>query len=206
MQYPNTYRPSHKTAASAVQSCLRIALAGLALVGLLLPPAAHAQTKQPPTPDALGALLDRIANSPKATLDAASDVTANVLDVAQHLVANALGLIGVKYTYGGNTPEQGLDCSGFVKLVFQQTMGMSLPRQSHEMSKLGETVEQASLMPGDLVFFNTLRRSNSHVGIYIGDGQFVHSPSSGGKVRVENLSAKYWQSRFDGAKRIQTQP
>jgi cell wall-associated NlpC family hydrolase len=166
--------------------------------------AVQAQTpaRQHANPDALGAFLDRLNDTTTATLDAASAVTGTVLNTAQSVVINALGLIGVPYRFGGNTAEQGLDCSGFVKLVFQQTTGLSLPRNAEEMSRLGNAVADNDLQPGDLVFYNTLRRANSHVGIYIGNGQFVHSPSSGGKVRTENMSSAYWQKRFEGAKRL----
>ncbi len=155
-----------------------------------------------PSSDAIGAFLDKLNDTSKATIGVATTVTSTVLNVAQEVVVNALSLIGVAYRYGGNTVEQGLDCSGFVKLVFQQSMGLVLPRRADQMSQLGSAVEPEDLRPGDLVFYNTLRRANSHVGIYIGDGQFVHAPSTGGKVRVENMSQPYWQKRFNGAKRV----
>jgi cell wall-associated NlpC family hydrolase len=163
--------------------------------------------RQIANPDALGAFLDKLNDTSKATIGVATNVTSTVLTVAQDVVVNALGLIGVAYKYGGNTVEQGLDCSGFVKLVFQQSMGLVLPRRSDEMSRIGSDVAREDLQPGDLVFYNTLRRANSHVGIYVGEGQFVHSPSAGGKVRVEKMSNTYWAKRFDGAKRVtQTTP
>ncbi len=163
---------------------------------------AHAQPKPATSGDAIGVFLDKLNDTSKATIGAASAVTSTVLTATQDVVMNALGLIGVAYRYGGNTVEQGLDCSGFVKLVFQQTTGLVLPRRSDEMSRVGSTVFEDDLQPGDLVFYNTMRRANSHVGIYIGDGQFVHSPSSGGRVRVENMNVAYWKKRFDGAKRV----
>ncbi len=195
-------------------TCLRLTLS----VCAVLMATGHAQAQTQPTqersslrqianPDALGAFLDKLNDTSKATIGVATNVTSTVLTVAQDVVVNALGLIGVAYKYGGNTAEQGLDCSGFVKLVFQQSMGLVLPRRSDEMSRLGEPVANDDLQPGDLVFYNTLRRANSHVGIYVGDGKFVHSPSAGGKVRVESMSVAYWAKRFDGAKRVtQTTP
>lgn len=185
---------------------LRGALALVFYACLTVLSTAHAQEKGSPrqsaNPDALGAFLDKLNDTSKATIGVATSVTSAVIDVTQNVVVNALGLIGVAYRYGGNTAEQGLDCSGFVKLVFQQSMGLVLPRRADEMSKLGSSVASEDLQPGDLVFYNTLRRANSHVGIYIGDGKFVHAPSSGGKVRVESMSTAYWNKRFDGAKRV----
>jgi cell wall-associated NlpC family hydrolase len=184
--------------------CKNTLIAVLCCGLLSLHGAAQAQTpaRNNANPDALGAFLDRLNDTTSITLDVASTVTGTVLNAAQSVVVNALGLLGVPYRYGGNTAEQGLDCSGFVKLVFQQTTGLNLPRRSDEMSRLGNAVADNDLQPGDLVFYNTLRRANSHVGIYIGNGQFVHSPSSGGKVRTENMNSAYWQKRFEGAKRL----
>lgn len=120
------------------------------------------------------------------------------------VVLRALSLLGVKYRFGGNTPESGLDCSGLVRLVFQDTIGAVLPRRSEEISRVGGTIGASELQPGDLVFFNTLRRAFSHVGIYIGNNQFVHAPSTGGLIRVERLDGSYWAGRFDGARRLVT--
>ena len=114
----------------------------------------------------------------------------------------ALSLAGTPYRYGGNSPETGFDCSGFVRHVFHRTLGIELPRSSREINGLGERIAPNELRPGDLVFYNTLRRAFSHVGIYLGDGRFVHSPSSGGGIRVEDMSQGYWQKRFNGARRI----
>lgn len=122
--------------------------------------------------------------------------------LADELVSRAMGLLGVPYKWGGNAPETGLDCSGLVRHVFGDAAGLVLPRRAIEMSRTGAPVGRRDLQPGDLVFFNTLRRAFSHVGIYIGDGRFVHAPSSGGRVRVELLSAGYWASRFNGGRRL----
>jgi cell wall-associated NlpC family hydrolase len=121
---------------------------------------------------------------------------------ASELAMNAFGLIGIKYRMGGNTPENGLDCSGLVQYVFKQAWGATLPRTAEEISRVGEKVESRELQPGDLVFYNTLRRGFSHVGIYLGDNKFIHSPSAGGQVRVESMEIGYWKSRFNGARRI----
>ncbi len=126
-----------------------------------------------------------------------------VANKAGEVVVGALNMIGVRYRWGGDTPDSGLDCSGFVRYVFQDTLGMNLPRRAEEMSRVGEKVAVRDLKPGDLVFFNTMRRTFSHVGIYIGDNKFVHSPSTGSTIRVDELDTGYWEKRFTGARRIE---
>jgi cell wall-associated NlpC family hydrolase len=121
---------------------------------------------------------------------------------AQTLSSYALGLLGVDYKFGGNTPESGLDCSGLVHYVFQQVTGISLPRSAREMSLIGDRVAVEDLKPGDLVFFNTRRFEFSHVGIYLGDNQFIHAPRRGREVEVAMLDKRYWQQRFNGARRL----
>lgn len=121
---------------------------------------------------------------------------------AQDLLLSAMGLIGVKYKWGGSTPESGLDCSGFIKYVFQNSLNIVLPRTALGMSNMGDTIEKDELKPGDLVFFNTLRRKFSHVGIYLGDGRFIHSPRKGRNIEVVNFDDKYWATRFNGARRV----
>ncbi|WP_035990762.1 C40 family peptidase [Paraburkholderia caribensis] len=123
---------------------------------------------------------------------------------AGDVVVGALNMIGVRYRWGGDTPDSGLDCSGFVRYVFQDTLGMALPRRAEEMSRVGEKVRVSDLKPGDLVFFNTMRRTFSHVGIYIGDNKFVHSPSTGSTIRVDDMDDGYWEKRFTGARRIES--
>lgn len=121
---------------------------------------------------------------------------------ASELAMNAMGMIGIRYKYGGNSPENGLDCSGLVRYVFKESWGANLPRTAVEISRVGKHVESNDLQPGDLVFYNTLRRGFSHVGIYLGDNKFIHSPSRGGEVRVESMDLSYWKKRFNGARRI----
>jgi cell wall-associated NlpC family hydrolase len=133
----------------------------------------------------------------------AKSFLSGVASKAGDVVVGALNMIGVRYRWGGNTPDSGLDCSGFVRYVFQDTLGMTLPRRAEEMSRVGEKVAVSDLKPGDLVFFNTMRRSFSHVGIYIGDNKFVHSPSTGSTIRVDDLDEGYWEKRFTGARRIE---
>jgi cell wall-associated NlpC family hydrolase len=118
------------------------------------------------------------------------------------ILMTALSTVGIQYRLGGNHPEQGLDCSGLVRYVFQQVLGQVLPRTSEEISRVGESVNSQDLQPGDLVFFNTLKREFSHVGIYLGESKFVHSPATGGRVRIENMENGYWKQRFDGGRRL----
>ena len=133
-------------------------------------------------------------------LERAGDV---VGDTASELVMNAMGFLGVPYRHGGNSAETGFDCSGFVRAVFEESLGKVLPRRADEQAAVTETIERSELKPGDLVFFNTMRRAFSHVGIYVGDGKFIHSPRSGSTVRVEDMRKAYWETRFNGARRVQ---
>jgi cell wall-associated NlpC family hydrolase len=126
----------------------------------------------------------------------------SVRDRAASLVENALGFIGVKYRRGGTAPETGFDCSGLVKYVFHDAWGLDLPRRAEQISHIGERIGKDQLKPGDLVFYSTLRKTVSHVGIYLGDGQFIHAPSRGEQVRVEDMNQPYWIKRFSGARRI----
>lgn len=121
---------------------------------------------------------------------------------AQGLIDHGMEYLGIRYKYGGTSPETGLDCSGLVQSVFSKAVGLDLPRRASDMARLGIKVGRAELQPGDLVFFNTSKRAYSHVGLYIGDGQFLHAPSSGGKVRVESINGRYWVARFNGGRRL----
>ena len=123
-------------------------------------------------------------------------------DTASDITSYALSLIGVDYRFGGNNPDQGLDCSGLIRYVFQQATGLTLPRSAREQSRVGELISKDNLQPGDLVFFNTRRFQFSHVGLYIGDNRFIHAPSKGGTVQVVSLDNVYWQKAFNGARRV----
>lgn len=118
------------------------------------------------------------------------------------LASTALTYLGINYRLGGNTPSQGFDCSGLVRYAAEKSLGLKLPRRSAEMAGLGTSVKRSELERGDLVFFNTLGRRFSHVGIYLGDGKFVHAPRTGSKVRVESMNIGYWQKRYNGARRL----
>lgn len=129
-------------------------------------------------------------------------VRQSVGEKASELVVNAMGFLGVPYKRGGNSVDTGFDCSGFVRAMYEQTVGLVLPRRADEQAAATQVIDRADLKPGDLVFFNTMRRAFSHVGIYVGDGKFIHSPRSGSHVRVEDMRAAYWQTRFNGARRV----
>ena len=165
---------------------LRIALAAALLIPLAQPLCASAQSAPPEN----------------ALARSAKDAAATAWNGAQDVAIYALGLIGVDYRYGGETPENGVDCSGLVRYVFQQVTGVTLPRTSKELSRLGSKVASADLAPGDLVFFNTRRFQFSHVGIYLGDNRFIHAPSTGSEVEIARMSEGYWQKHFDGARRL----
>ncbi len=125
-------------------------------------------------------------------------------DRAAELVLNSMGALGVPYRMGGTSADTGFDCSGFVRAMFQQTVGLVLPRRAEEQAASAPSIDKADLKPGDLVFFNTMRRAYSHVGIYVGEGKFIHAPRTGAHVRVENMNISYWQTRFNGARRVLT--
>ena len=118
------------------------------------------------------------------------------------VVRHALGYVGVPYRYGGDSAETGFDCSGLVWRVYRQAAGLRLPRDTYGISRKGIAIPPRELKPGDLVFFNTMKRPYSHVGIYLGKDRFVHAPSSGGAVGVARISDRYWRQRFDGGRRI----
>ena len=123
-------------------------------------------------------------------------------DISHPLARQALTQLGIRYRWGGKSPETGFDCSGLVLYSAQQSLGLKLPPRSYDMAVFGVDVARNDLQVGDLVFFNTMGRRNSHVGVYLGDDQFVHSPSSGGVVKIENMTQAYWTKRYNGARRL----
>ena len=156
--------------------------------------------------------MDRLL-ADKGLLTRLEDVSHKVADKAQtvagragDLVVNAMGFLGVPYKRGGNSAETGFDCSGFVRAIYQQTVGLVLPRRADQQAASTQVIDKKELQPGDLVFFNTMRRNFSHVGIYVGDGKFIHSPRSGAQVRVEDMRTAYWHTRFNGARRVAIDP
>lgn len=148
----------------------------------------------------LSAIADDSA--PPGHSEATPTASDTVLGQAQEVVLRALSFIGVRYKWGGSSPDTGFDCSGLIRYVYSQVTGQSLPYNAREMSSVGTTVDRAELQPGDLVFFNTLRKPFSHVGIYLGDSRFVHAPSRGGRVEIVDMTDRYWQNRYNGARRL----
>ena len=120
----------------------------------------------------------------------------------QEVLMNALSLTGIRYTYGGSTPSTGFDCSGFVRYVFSQAANLALPPTARAIAQIGKTVKKDDLQPGDLVFFNTLQKAFSHVGIYMGNNKFIHAPRTGAAVRVESMKDGYWANRFESGQRL----
>lgn len=132
-----------------------------------------------------------------------SRLLASVRDTASDLVLSAMNFLGVRYTRGGNSVENGFDCSGFTRHIFEMSVGLVLPRRADEQARDNSllAIRREELKPGDLVFFNTMKRTFSHVGIYVGEGKFIHAPRTGSAVRVEDMRDSYWAKRFTGARR-----
>ena len=125
-----------------------------------------------------------------------------IKEKAQPLM-KALSLLGTPYRLGGDNPAKGVDCSGFIKGIYKDTANIDLPRTAREMSHEGEKIAKDELKPGDLVFFGSHKKTVTHVGIYAGNGEFVHASSSRSKeVTVSRLDQKYWAHRFNGARRV----
>jgi peptidoglycan DL-endopeptidase CwlO len=138
-------------------------------------------------------------NAPEETTTAGL-ITESVVTAFSAVISTALDLRGAPYQNGGTTPG-GFDCSGFTQFVFAQH-GLKLPREVRQQFVVGEKIPQGEIQPGDLVFFSTTAPGPSHVAIAIGDGRFVHAPSSRGVVRVEGMSSEYWAKRFVGVRRL----
>lgn len=136
--------------------------------------------------------------SPPAARPAAEPLSA----VHDNVLFHAFNLVGTPYRWGGNSPETGFDCSGLINYVFSETAGLSLPRTTAELSQLPHAAPSGDLRPGDLLLFSTQGKRVNHAGIYIGEGRFLHAPSTGGKVRIDDLQASYWQRSYKSARRV----
>jgi len=165
-----------------------VALAVLALAGCASAPRMSARLPTESSPRAPVVLTER----------AMSEIGSGR---ARELALHALSYIGVPYRYGGSSPDMGFDCSGLVHYVYSRGAGVVLPRTTEALREIGTPIAAEALETGDLVFFDTLRKPYSHVGIYLGDQRFIHAPTSGGQVELVDLRARYWQSRFSGARR-----
>lgn len=198
----NNSTPSFQTSNSGIPG-----VPGLPSRSFITSPASNAND------DKIGELIaERLATESQSIEPATGGVRAKLQNLTQaasgltqrasELAMHAMGMLGINYKRGGNTPETGLDCSGMVRYVYKQALGRDLPRSAAEISQIGQQVKQQDLQPGDLVFYNTMRRGFSHVGIYLGDNKFIHSPSAGGQVRIESMELAYWKKRFNGARHV----
>ena len=178
------------------------------------PPASAASAASPAGGDAVLQLLHDKGLLPTNPAQIAAQVASGVegsplvqqvRDTATDMVVSAMNFLGVRYKRGGNSAETGFDCSGFTRYVFENSVGLVLPRRADQQARNAGllAVKKDELKPGDLVFFNTMRRAFSHVGIYVGEGKFIHAPRTGGQVRIEDMSASSWAKRFNGARRAE---
>jgi len=147
---------------------------------------------------ACGSPLSRSGSSPETITQGSRLVS----EKGNEVVFYAMGLIDTGYRFGGKNPEAGLDCSGMVSYIYGRAAGLKVQGSAADIARNGRAIERAELRPGDLVFFNTLNRSYSHVGIFIGDARFIHAPSTNGKVRIDRLSDSYYASRFEAARTL----
>ena len=150
-------------------------------------------------------LLAACSGTPKRPGDATETIaqaSRPVSEKGNEVVFYAMGLIDTGYRFGGKNPEAGLDCSGMVSYIYGRAAGLKVQGSAADMARSGRAIERAELRPGDLVFFNTLNRSFSHVGIFIGDARFIHAPSTNGRVRIDRQSDSYYASRFEAARTL----
>ncbi|MHA3903350.1 C40 family peptidase [Castellaniella sp. WN] len=150
--------------------------------------------------DPLGAWLD---NKRSLAIDYPESYGAS--QAPRSMASTAMKFLGVKYRYGGDAPGEGFDCSGLVAYAAEKSLGLKLPRRAREQAQQGVSVDRDELRRGDLVFFNTLGRQFSHVGIYLGDHKFLHAPRTGASIRVDSMDMAYWRKRYNGARRLQAQ-
>ncbi len=211
----NAPAPAPRGGAAVVAAALQAAASSVAPAASGAAPAATAASSGPTgMVGSAGSAVDGLTNFLAAHPDLISATSAAPVkvmqavgqragDLASNLVLAALNFIGVPYKYGGQSMESGFDCSGFTRYVYQHSLGLVLPRRAVEQARAAGTIEvsRADLQPGDLVFFRTIRHAISHVGIYIGDHRFIHAPSPGASIRIEDLQTPYWSRRYGGARR-----
>ncbi len=153
---------------------------------------------------ALLAALLSACGSPGPRTSASTETIAQasrpVSEKGNEVVLYAMGLLDTGYRFGGKNPEAGLDCSGMVSYIYGQAAGLKVQGSAADIARSSRPIERNALRPGDLVFFNTLNRSLSHVGIYIGDTRFIHAPSTNGRVRIDRLSDSYYAQRYEAAR------
>lgn len=144
-------------------------------------------------------LLVACGSTPPAP-DMAQTKRAQFSEKGHEVVLFALGLIDTGYRFGGKNPDAGLDCSGMVSYIYNKAAGMKISGSAADIARQGRQIDRSNLRPGDLVFFNTRNAPFSHVGVYIGDDRFVHSPSGSGRVRIDQMGAKYYAQRYESAR------
>ena len=176
-------------------------LCALAALAFGLAPAAHAAPEGLDN-DALERLIrERTEHDGHSNSSSSARRSSGSQDEAGDLIMNAMSLIGLSYRFGGNSPTQGLDCSGFMQYIFKRSMGITLPRTSAEMATVGQQVDRANLKPGDMVFFGSGGRV-SHVGMYIGNDRFIHAPRTGRDIEITSMNGTYWKNRYITARRV----
>lgn len=176
-------------------------LCALAALAFGLAPAAHAAPEGLDN-DALERLIrERTEHDGHSNSSSSGRRSSGSQDEAGDLIMNAMSLIGLSYRFGGNSPTQGLDCSGFMQYIFKRSMGITLPRTSAEMATVGQQVDRANLKPGDMVFFGGGGRV-SHVGMYIGNDRFIHAPRTGRDIEITSMNGTYWKNRYITARRV----
>ena len=192
----------------SLKKALLSQILGLAL-GFAISSSAQAVEANAPAPEVTSSSVETVVpkesmfQAGRAYIARVSDRLADtVTGKSEELINRAMEVIGVRYRWDAELPQSGLDGSSFVGYVFKDKLGFLLPRKSTQMSRVGKPIGRDELQPGDLVFFNTMRLTFSHVGIYVGDNKFIHSPSKGTTVRVDDLGSLYWDKRFDGARRL----
>ena len=215
---PQSARPSDRCGAGPLRaSWLLVVLAAAALPARAMPewgppPVDPAAAARPAAVDTGSGAVDPILQLLNergllAAVEAAQPQRAlrQAHDAASELVVAAMNFLGVRYRRGGNSADEGFDCSGFTRHVFETSLGLVLPRRAEQQASVAGllAVPREQLRPGDLVFFDTMRRAFSHVGIYVGDDKFIHAPRSGASVRIENMREGYWTRRFNGARRAE---
>lgn len=175
----------------------------LALAAPNTAPDATPEASPDSVPDAVTQLLIDRGLLPADAAVVTPTLAQKVRDGASDMVLTAMNFLGVPYRHGGTSEATGFDCSGFTRYIFEMSLGLVLPRRAGEQANAAglTKVGREDLRPGDLVFFNTMRRTFSHVGIYVGDGKFIHSPATGGAVRVDDMRYAYWSQRYNGARR-----
>ena len=208
MSRPELLQKPIQTSRKLLGFTAKLVASAVLVLGLGMSQAAFAINSEPPVPaDDMHVLLVSkgiLSKIGGQIVQTGENVVQQVSERTGDLVSTAIGFLGIPYLRGGNSAETGFDCSGFVRAIYKETIGLVLPRSADQQANATQKIDKSELKPGDLVFFNTMKRTFSHVGIYLGDNKFIHSPRSGASVRIEDMRIPYWNVRFDGARRVQS--